>query len=658
MFSLNSVRVAPGARSALAVACGVALSAFHVAVQAEDAVAPVVVTASRMVSPVQTAPVAASVITSEQMERAGVADANEAIRKLGGVAARSDLNNGRENVLDLRGYGETAGQNLVVLLDGMRISENELSSARLSAIPLAQIERIEIVRGGSSVLWGEGASAGVINVILKRPQGAVRTARVAASVESFKGHELSADGQWGVGDWMLDAAAKRVRTDGYRDNSGYKQDTGSLGVSWQNDGWRVSLRTMHEEQSARLPGYLSLAQYGSDPRQTQTPNDNAAYREQRYLGNVSRQWGDWTLQVDAAQRHREAQTTYISPSSSYILESDSEQIQVTPRLSYDAQISGVGVKVVTGLDWQDWDYGSAYESVYAGAPDFGSETGKQQNQAIFVHGDLSLPTATRITAGWRKERVRKQGDTGWLVYDRKDTLHAGEFGVNQTVLPGWNVYGRLASSYRLPNVDENRATSGSAALLPQRNSDREVGVKWALGAYSGTIRHFTQKIDHEIAYDNLQYANVNLDPTRRRGVEIEGRWSVTRDVVLSGTWQQLTARYRSGVNAGKDMVLVSPHTATARAAWRLDDRQTLDVGVQFLSSMRPGGDEANTCLRRVPSSTLLDARYAWIDKVWTLALSGTNLMDEKGYNYAYGCNAPSLYPYNGRALKFTVSRQF
>ena len=142
MFSLNSVRVAPGARSALAVACGVALSAFHVGAQAEEAVAPVVVTASRMVSPVQTAPVAASVITSEQMARAGVADANEAIRKLGGVAARSDLNNGRENVLDLRGYGETAGQNLVVLLDGMRISENELASARLSAIPLAQIERI------------------------------------------------------------------------------------------------------------------------------------------------------------------------------------------------------------------------------------------------------------------------------------------------------------------------------------------------------------------------------------------------------------------------------------------------------------------------------------------------------------------------------------
>ena len=62
----------------------------------------------------------------------------------------------------------------------------------------------------------------------------------------------------------------------------------------------------------------------------------------------------------------------------------------------------------------------------------------------------------------------------------------------------------------------------------------------------------------------------------------------------------------------------------------------------------------------MPSSTLLDARYGWTDKVWTLALSGTNLMDEKGYNYAYSfmCGEPSVYPYSGRALKFTVSRQF
>jgi outer membrane receptor protein involved in Fe transport len=63
--------------------------------------------------------------------------------------------------------GRKAGA-LVVLVDGVRVSENEQLAARLSAIPASMIERIEIVRGGASVLWGEGASGGVINVITRR----------------------------------------------------------------------------------------------------------------------------------------------------------------------------------------------------------------------------------------------------------------------------------------------------------------------------------------------------------------------------------------------------------------------------------------------------------------------------------------------------------
>lgn len=659
MFSLNSVRVAPGARSALAVACGLALSAFHVGAQAEDAVAPVVVTASRMEGLLQTAAIGATVITAEQMQRAGVSDANEAVRKLAGVASRSDLSGGREQLLDLRGYGEAASANVVVLIDGIRISENENLSARMSAIPLSLIDRIEIVRGGSSVLWGEGASAGAINIILKRGERNERSARLSASVASFGAHEAQADAAWGQGAWNVDASARRVRTDGYRDNSAYKQDSGSVGVQWQQGGWRAGLRVLHEDQYARLPGSLSLSQFKQNPRQTLSPDDDANNQETRYLGNLSYQQGAWTVQLDVGQRYRESDYQYVSYGSPRVA-SSSEQAQVSPRVIYDRQHGDIGVKAVAGLDWQGWDFDKS------GAA--GKEVGQQENKAFFTHADITLPTQTRVSVGWREERVNKRddypGDPDWflapLKYNRDDKLHAGELGVNQTLLKGLDAYVRAATSYRLPNVDENRSTPASAALRPQRNRDQEIGLKWAQAGHSAAVRYFGQETDDEIAFDNVVYANTNIDPTRRRGVEIEGRWSVTRDVVLSGTWQQLTARYREGVNAGKDMILVAPHTATVRVAWRMDDRQTLDVGAQFLSSMRPGGDEANTCSRRVPSSTLLDARYGWTDKVWTLALSGTNLMDEKGYNYAYSfmCGEPSVYPYSGRALKFTLSRQF
>ena len=134
--------------------------------------------------------------------------------------------------------------------------------------------------------------------------------------------------------------------------------------------------------------------------------------------------------------------------------------------------------------------------------------------------------------------------------------------------------------------------------------------------------------------------------------------------------QQLTARFREGVNAGKEMVLVAPRSATLRASWRIDDHQTLDAGVQFLAAARDSGDESNGCSMRVPSSTLLDARYAWSDRDWTLAVSGNNLTDRRGFDYGYAytldgsnpCGASAtvrgVYPYAGRSLKLAVTRRF
>ncbi|MDI1349798.1 TonB-dependent receptor [Aquabacterium sp.] len=664
MFFVNSVRVAPGVRSAVAVACGV-LSALSWGVAWADEVDPVVVSASRMPQLLRTAPIGATVITAEQIERSGVSDANEAIRKLGGVPARADLNNGRENKIDLRGFGDAAPQNVVVLVDGIRISENEMLAARLSAIPLERIDRIEIVRGSSSVMWGEGASAGAINVILKQPEGGrdgatVTSGRVQAAVASFGGHELGASGEYGMGPWLLDAAVKRVRDGGWRDNAEYRQDVGSFGAQLRLKDVRAAFRVQHEDQASRLPGDLRLEEFRQRPRSTNKPNDYANAGETRYTAQLAWQASSaWALQLDAGKRERTSASRYVS----YFLpevRSNSQQSQLTPTVRYAQAFSGVDVKAVSGVDLQEWRFDKTGS--------LGLETGTQRNRAFFVHGDVALPTATRISTGWRSETVNKVGDfpgddySAAARYNRDDHLYASELGLSQTVASGWEVYGRAATSYRLANIDENRQTPNQGPLRPQRNSDREVGVKWAQGAQSATVRYFTQKTRDEIAFDMLAYANTNIDPTQRKGVEAEGRWQATQRLSVSAAVQQLTARFREGVNAGKEMVLVAPRSATLRASWRIDDHQTLDAGVQFLAASRFGGDESNSCSARVPSSTLLDARYAWADRDWTVAFSGTNLADRRGFNYGYAdstCSPrSSVYPYAGRSLKLAVTRRF
>lgn len=632
-------------RSAVAGAVLACVSVAHAADdKSADSLGAVVVTATRSPQDLQQAPIGASVITADMLAASGVTDVNQAIRKLGGVAARTDLGNGREYTLDLRGYGSTADQNLVVMVDGIRMSENELTSARLSAIALSQVERIEIVRGGSSVMWGEGASAGVINIITKNHAGQADRAQVSAAIESFGGVELQASGQRSWGAHSLDASVKRVNSDGYRDNGASHQTAASFGYQWSDADWQVKWRTQSEDQSARLPGALTFAQFESNPQQTSKPNDYAETQEWLHSLHVSRQWGGLTLAMDAGLKNRDSVSHYVG----YDSNTRRESRQWSPYLTHATQWLGSQVTNTVGAQWQDWQFRDVNT--------FGSERANQKNRATYIRSDWQLPTATRVSLGWREERVRKSSD---VPYDRRDQLHARELGISQTVAPQWDVYGRVAQSYRLANVDENRYLS--QPLLPQINRDKELGVKWQGQGRSATLRWFKQRTHDEIAYDptaNTYGANVNLAPTQRQGFELEGHWQVSKPLQISGTWQQVKARFSAGPQTGREMTLVAPHTATLRASYQVNVQQTAELGMQYRSAMRFGGDASNSCTNQIPSATVFDARYAVMASNWELSMNITNLTDRKTYSYAYSCSVGSLYPDASRAFRLQLTRSF
>ena len=123
------------------------------------------------------APPSATVITRSDIENAGYTTIAEIIEKLGFVATRQGLSGTRDATYDLRGYGGTASSNLAVIVDGVRYSVKEQAAARISAVPVQSIEKVEIIRGGSSVAYGDGASAGVIRITTRSPQAGAAPAR-------------------------------------------------------------------------------------------------------------------------------------------------------------------------------------------------------------------------------------------------------------------------------------------------------------------------------------------------------------------------------------------------------------------------------------------------------------------------------------------------
>jgi iron complex outermembrane receptor protein len=125
------------------------------------------VSAPRFPDTERTLPFGVSVITADEIRASGAGNVNEAIMRMLGVPGRVDFYGGGEYSLDLRGFGVTADNNQVVVVDGVRVSEADLGGTRLAGIPIDSVERIEVLRGSGAVLYGEGATGGVIVITTK-----------------------------------------------------------------------------------------------------------------------------------------------------------------------------------------------------------------------------------------------------------------------------------------------------------------------------------------------------------------------------------------------------------------------------------------------------------------------------------------------------------
>src|SRR5687767_1802368 len=154
----------PGGFSMLRSVAGVLAGIFvSVSFAQDDAV---VVTATRFADSKRNLPVGVTVITADDIRRSATSNLPEILAQYGLLHIRDNSGSPSQQV-DLRGFGATGDQNTLVLVDGLKLSENEQVPAQLTSIPLDSIERIEIVRGSGAVLYGGGASGGTINIITR-----------------------------------------------------------------------------------------------------------------------------------------------------------------------------------------------------------------------------------------------------------------------------------------------------------------------------------------------------------------------------------------------------------------------------------------------------------------------------------------------------------
>jgi len=507
------------------------------------------------------------------------------------------------------------------------------------------------------VMWGDGATSGVINIITRKDKVLGLQGSMGVVLESFGGTDGNANLRIGSDKSVIDMNVRSVASNGYRDNSKFTQDAASIGLNATEGAISIRARLSTEQSMNRFPAGLTYSQNLTNPRLTTTPNDWGNLKQNMLSVGIDYRLGAWTAILDMGNRVTESAFPSLG---STLATRNSNTLQATPKAVYRGDVGGVAMRATLGAEVQTWNFhgDNVPDASYAQV----IRNGTQANHAWFAMTDWLFTTQTRVVAGYRRELISKSAqDIGGLntMNSLNNKLSAAELSVNQTMNQGVDAYARVAKSYRLGVIEDFMVTNAGIPLRPQTSNDKEIGVKFRRNRQAFTARYFAQNTVDEIYLDPTTSKNINFDPTKRNGLELQVSTELSSAVRLSGTLQSMQATFASGIYAGKHIPLVNEQTATLRMGYRIDEKQSFESAWRMLGSTFAGSDEANTCGTKVPSSRMFDALYRWRDKGVELSFGANNLTNQKTYQYDYGCGSGGyVYPDPGRTLRAALKYNF
>ncbi|HPW77578.1 MAG TPA: TonB-dependent receptor plug domain-containing protein, partial [Candidatus Omnitrophota bacterium] len=143
-----------------------------------------------------------SIISQEDIQNSTARSVPELLKSRAGIVISKVFDNPKGTSVDIRGFGETSRQNVLVLVDGRRANQIDFTGADWSAIPLSIVEQVEVIRGPSTVLYGDNATGGVINIVTKKAGAGVHAkAETEVGLHKYKrnGGTVSVANDWARG---------------------------------------------------------------------------------------------------------------------------------------------------------------------------------------------------------------------------------------------------------------------------------------------------------------------------------------------------------------------------------------------------------------------------------------------------------------------------
>jgi len=659
----------------------------------------VVVTADRRSAPLASSAAAVTRLTAADLQRLPVSTVAGALELVPGMVVLHSDALGEAPRLAIRGfYGGGETEYVTVLLDGVPLTGLATGQVNWDLVPLAALDAIEIVRGGSSAAYGDAAVGGVVNLITRRAPG--QRPREAWRIEGGELGTLRAGAALGgdVGGRAASVFGDLRRSDGYRAHERHRSGTigGSLELLHSGRG-SLSVSALEHQRRFDDPGPLTDAELSAS-RTAASPLfrfDDTEERVHRLtLDGSARAWTSSRVSGYLAAERTTTDALRTQPLSADFADAQARELGVSRligsvQLETSGALAGIANRLVVGADmslgrllstWQPVATGDS--SAFAGASGTRGDVtargrGRREGVAAFANWEASPNDALRLTLGGRVDRIGDRFTP--LAPSTGDGFHSTHVavspraGINLRWIDGplqtGHVYLTAGRSFKAPTIDQlfdQRATpvpfppytvtTSNPTLDPQYGTSVEAGLyhraalvpdrlqaRLALSAYQMDMRD-------ELDFDLQQFKYVNIGRSRHRGLEAGLTIEAPRATSAFASFTRQDATSRLGDNAGKQLKAV-PRDAFALGLTHAP-AHGLGLAVTSTTVRHTWLDDANE--RPLAPYTRVDLRASYPVAGVRLTADVRNLFDRSysttGFPDPAGSGTMLLYPAAGRVV--------
>lgn len=585
------------------------------------------------------------------------------LESIPGVTVGDTLGNGAQAVIDIAGFGEQAPLNVLVLVDGRRANNVDLSGVDWSQIPLYEVERIEVVRGGSAaVLYGDNASSGVINIITKKGTG-----KPKIDIETEYGsydmnkEKLSLGGK--VNDklsyWF---SLGRDSTNGYRNNNFDKNSNFASKINYDfGDILSAHFDSGFHASTYGMPGALFQSDIDQHSRTyARFGNDHANGKDYYFVFGPKLQFqGLGNLDLDFNYRQNDVDSYYLT-SNHDTYRNSIETFGVTPKYTLGNSIFNHDNKFIAGLDF----YRSLYSSkTYLISDDnaLNQYTDIHKNSlGSYLQDEFLIFKQLLLVGGYRHEFADYT-----FAYHDNDLHHYGQnpdqdnkvkfnidsfnSGLTYTYKDDSNLFLNVSRSFRFPEVDEftymdatTWQTLLNTALKPQSSIDYQVGLRHKFSdRLHGSLSLFRMNVKNELylnamdTWDGYEWnsKNENYHRTVHEGIESSLDAKFNDRITLFVNYTFSNAYFDGGQYSGNEIPLVPKHKGGVGLKFALPMNMTFNIIGTYVGSRYYMNDQANA-YSRLNSYIDTDTNLSWHYKDLMVTFCINNFFNKQYSEYA------------------------